>query len=782
MIAFIKNLIPTELKRAAWGAAVGLTTCRSTPAQRLPSTREFLDALSGTSTILDAAKGEASNNNLAAAKTLIVKHFRNRSIPRFFMSRTEAISLAEAISASHPECGVSALSAGRAILKPFTAVDESATQRLWRSPPLGPGRDKLAWHKPHQLPWAAHLARAQVYGLDTGDELQQSFTSWTRATDGIRNSPAYADALIVVHRGVNLTWALHFLAASKSQFDDLEFDMLRVLLTDVRFVYERLGQSFPNNHLLADGFFCWYVGILYPEFEGACRWLQDGQALWERELSRQVLSDGTSFEHSVHYHEVVCEMLTAYTILSIRNGRPLPNWVMDRARNMLAFQAALGGPEARTTNIGDGFEDYLFPLDDCNTIGSGAHREVLRHLYQPQVRPLCASARGLERALWLTSGLPKTDTSVSDRRDGPRTTYPRGGVFVLNNEDESNRLVFRTGPVANEAVAPGHMHADLLSVNVTVDKEPILVDPGTYSYRSTPSNWPRGTPPWRAHFMSPDAHNGPCIPGVDPFARGPGDFPCERPISRVHHDLLLIQELFSCVSASITGDSPYRGHVRTVVHVNREYWIVVDLFPNEQRDTMFLSYQCAFSANVETVDERSYRIFLGDASLGLTTANLGGASVLCGQTTPPAGWVSERYGTLQVAPCLRFRPLAGHGPTVTVLTPGAAQLPALTLSQDTPGILRLDVAIGSTVDVVALSLAGRDDAVLEIDHVRMTGTFCWYRQSGGVTLHTACALRQRSDVLSAAHSTPHNKSLAESPHAQAAIGVGTETAPRRDGS
>jgi hypothetical protein len=38
------------------------------------------------------------------------------------------------------------------------------------------------------------------------------------------------------------------------------------------------------------------------------------------ELGRQIYLDGTSFEHSVHYHELACEMALSYLLLSRRNG------------------------------------------------------------------------------------------------------------------------------------------------------------------------------------------------------------------------------------------------------------------------------------------------------------------------------------------------------------------------------------------------------------------------------------------------------------------------------
>lgn len=734
--SFRARLIPLWLRRAYWDLDAGIQELRA-PRVRIPTPWELVDALDERDPRFAAAKRHARASDVAAARHLIVEHFHAREAPRFFVTVDEARRIAGDVVQSHPDWARQSLQTANASIVGFKLRGSGAPAPDWNALPLWPGKDTLSWHRPHQLYWMTHLARAHLYGHDSFADLSAGFDSWMRSLEVGRRSAAYGDALIAVHRGVSLTWTLHFLTAANRSGEALPFDLLRVLLSDVRFVHGRLGKSYPNNHLLADGFFCWYIGLLLPEFAEAARWRSDGEALWLGELRRQVLPDGSSFEHSVHYHELVCEMITAYVLLLRRNALEVPEWVEERARGMLSFQAALGGPEAATMPIGDAVEDTLFPLDDCEDVGSGAHREILRTLYEPSLSPLAVPERGAQRAIWLLAGAkPPASSALSTPA---RTAYPVGGVFVLSDKSERDRLVFRTGPQRDAPLTAGHMHADLLSIGVTIDGNQVLVDPGTYSYRSRPEAWPREAPAWRKHFMSPEAHNGPCIEGEDPLDRGDGDFPAGTPKSWIRHELVLISGELSCVSASIEGFTPYAGHNRTVLQVREEYWLVVDRFPPALRKPAFLNFQFAHGARLLQLSEQRIQVSTAGTGLSLVTHNLMTATKFCGQLAPTAGWVSPAYGTVQSAPCVRLAPMTPTLPAVTVIMPGSAPPPKIDLTPGLGSDLRMDLRFDGWRDVVHLGLTSRDAGRCHEGAFELDGAVAWVRLTDDVPRRAAAA-------------------------------------------
>jgi hypothetical protein len=166
---------------------------------------------------------------------------------------------------------------------------------------------------------------------------------------------------------------------------------------------------------------------------------------------------------------------------------------------MLEFQAALGGVEARTVQIGDSAEAHLFPLDGFDGVGAAAHREILRALYDSSVPGSTPDAKGQERAAWMLGGhlAPPEPVGADELSRG----FSDGGYFIFNDPANDGSVVFRTGPAPDRVSNSGHMHADLLSVFVRLKGVPVVVDGGTYTYRSRGRGVrPAGSGPRRLPF------------------------------------------------------------------------------------------------------------------------------------------------------------------------------------------------------------------------------------------------------------------------------------------
>lgn len=725
-----------RVRQAYWDALAVLGELRA-PRVRLPSAQDTLQCLRVAGGSLAAAGHHADKGELSQAMHLVRRHFAGRKSPHFFVGPAEVPALAAEMARKHPTWPGKALITARDALDALGQGGAQSKLPNWNRLARAPGNDTLAWHRPHQLAWLTQLARARAFGHDTAGRMCDGLRSWMRSVDRSRRSPAYGDALIAVHRGASLTWALHFLLADEGVDDQLPFQILSVLLSDIRFVYSRLGQSYPNNHLLADGFFCWYMGVLFPEFAEAAAWRRDGEALWLTELRRQVLPDGASFEHSVHYHELVCEMLTAYLLLSRRNGLAVPDWVEARAQGMLRFQSALGGPEAVTAQIGDSVEDSLFSLDDCADVGSGCHREILRSLFDASEQPLSDADRGAQRAMWLlgAASLPSREVAAASAF----SAFVDGGVFVLRRGPGTDRAVFRTGPGKDAPLAPGHMHADLLSLGLHVQGVPVLVDPGTYSYRSRADAWPRGEPPWRRHFMSPQAHNGPCLGDLDMLDRGEGDFPAGSPKSWVRHDLTLFAAELACVAATIEGKTAYAGHRRVLLQVGTEYWVVIDRFPANGTEPAYLNFQLAGDARLRSAGDAVFETIVSEACVGWATGNLSPPVVYCGSVSPLAGWLAPAYGVLRPAPSLRLSPKDRSMPTAMALCPAPLRARSVSCSPVGGGDLELVVDFGQYRDVLLIGTSSRDGAGLDAHGVHLRGTLAWLRERDGEPMRAVVA-------------------------------------------
>jgi hypothetical protein len=170
----------------------------------------------------------------------------------------------------------------------------------WKGLPLGPGGDKLYRKRPHRFAFAPRLALAALYGEPGDAYLAELLEEWMAIAASRDNGVAYDSNLAVTQRLLALSWAWAFLAARESRsLVDLEQEasVLKVICSDIEFLLPRLGDSFANNHLLADGFAGWFIGFVWPELAPEDGIRERFERLWSRELSRQILPDGTSFEH-----------------------------------------------------------------------------------------------------------------------------------------------------------------------------------------------------------------------------------------------------------------------------------------------------------------------------------------------------------------------------------------------------------------------------------------------------------------------------------------------------
>ncbi|MEM7226394.1 MAG: alginate lyase family protein [Pseudomonadota bacterium] len=691
------------------------------PAQihELPSDQALLDAIT---------PAFGSPEDVAA-------HLRGRRAPRFFAGPEEIRRAVETIARDRPAWRQAAVDQA-AELAQFRVSLYGREARLasaadWRALPLGPGADRLYSQRPHRFAFAPRLALAALHGAPARATLKALIESWCQATYDQPNPLGYASAHVAVHRMLALIWGLAFLGAGPESDDGLEPLILKILLCDIRLIAARQPSATPNNHLMAESFALWLFGTLYPEFRESRDWRLNGQADFLAAVARQVYPDGTSFEHSVHYHEHACELVFSYLLLCRRNGLPVADWLLGRARGMVAFQSCLSGPEGRPLALGGAIEDPILPLDAGGGWAQGAWRLLGRALFDRQTAPPREDDFTAERGYWLLGGQV---SAASGGAMGSRS-FPDGGYDCLAEAGDESRLIFRSGPAEGAAIAPGHMQADLLSVYLSLRATPVIVPSGTYTYRSDQTNWPLKEPNWRRHFIGPGASNGLVIEGADPLARRAGDFPggARGDIkSRVVARHRVIGRDLAWVEGEVIGETPYSGHRRAVVHVPGCYWVVIDRTPPDPEGrARWLHFQLPPDARIDSL-EGGRRVRCGDVCLDIAASpDLAGPEILNGIVKPPAGWVAPSYGVKQAAPLLRYAVSEEAGTSAIVLAPGGREEedPIVELTDLPEGGLGVQFSRGTFSDTLLFG-AGADQAV-EAFGLTFRGELLWLRSRGG---------------------------------------------------
>lgn len=338
----------------------------------------------------------------------------------------------------------------------WTAVPDDA-------PEIGDIKD--VWEL-SRLPASFLLARAYAA---TGDE-SYAEAWWAMLEDWMAENPPnlgvnWRCGQETSLRAIAVQFGLSTFAASPSSTPERIAIAGRLLTASVARVHPTVGYALSqrNNHAVSE---LVLLLTLDGPRRGWCRLLVEV-------LEDQWYPDGSYAQQSANYQRLAVQALQ--WLLTVRDDLPVD--LVARIRDVLArsagFLARTSDPiSGRLSNMGANDGAHLLPLTSCE------HHDV---------RPLLASLgmttdalAAAEQALWVATPVELPDLS------GVLTTWPSltvGGAHVL----------MHAGPSRHRAG-----HADQLAVEVHVDGQPVLVDPGSYRYS--------GTAPWRNPFTGPEAH------------------------------------------------------------------------------------------------------------------------------------------------------------------------------------------------------------------------------------------------------------------------------------
>jgi hypothetical protein len=337
---------------------------------------------------------------------------------------------------------------------------------------------------------------------------------------------------------------------------------------------------------------------------------------------------------------MVLEMLLDGALLLRRVGDRLPLVVEERLHAMAAASRVLAGESGIGPMLGDADDGALW-------------RFAARHT--DDHRPAIALAAGLlgspRRAeqppvelLWLTGpeGCAAYDLAPVAAAEGDRA-FPQGGLFRMDGAGLAALIdcgQLGMGPGGHG----GHGHLDCLSLTATVDGQPILVDPGTYTYT--------GDLAWRGAFRRTAAHNTVAVDGAEQAElTGPWtlDNRC-APMVHLWHSGLRFALLDGSHSGFERLAAPVR-HRRQVVFVRGAYWLVVDTLFGAGRRRVERWWHLAPAR----VDLSADAAVVGLSTLAWAPVDGQRDWIVEGDEPARAGWVSPAYGERVPAPVLSQR-------------------------------------------------------------------------------------------------------------------------------
>ena len=375
----------------------------------------------------------------------------------------------------------------------------------------------------------------------------------------------WASSLEYAFRSLSWLWTYYLLGEVAQQRTGFCEQFLRSLSVHGRAIERYLSTYFsPNTHLLGEAVALFFIGVLCPELPSADRWKTLGWSITLQEAQRQVRPDGLHFEQSLYYHVYAIDFFLHARILASRNGIVVPAGYDQTIERMLNALSVLG----RTGNvprIGDDDGGRLFdgqrnrPEHMLDPLATGA---VLFH--RGDFKAITGGLR--EETLWLLG--PAAATTFDSIREKSlqqdSMAFVDSGLYVMNAP--ARQIVIDAGPVG--AGSGGHGHADALSVCVSDNSGPVLIDSGTLEYV--------GEDRERERFRSTPAHNAITIDGIgQPEPRGP--FAWSRHPESVAEKWINGERFDFFVGSQDAYRSSSIIHRRFVFSVKSGFWLVRDV-------------------------------------------------------------------------------------------------------------------------------------------------------------------------------------------------------------
>jgi hypothetical protein len=425
---------------------------------------------------------------------------------------------------------------------------------------------------------------------------------------------------------------------------------MRALLNASGFWLERYPSlhSSANNHLLAESVALFALGMLCPDLPGANRYGRIGRQRVEQQASRLILADGAGAEMSPSYAAFAIEWILLAAIVGETAGQPFGPEVMDRITEAARFFKWLMDDAGEVPSIGDN--------DNSCVIGTGSREKgyvasitaaIAGGVGRPELAPpACEPA--------LRDVLFRSPRPGASQGDGIRH-FDRGGLSVVRETRQSVRavLTFDHGPLGYLEIA-AHGHADTLSLWLSLGKQPVLVDAGTYLYGANNV--------WREHFRATRVHNTVELGGQSSSAMS-GPFNWSQKASG--HLIRARDGADWRIEAEHDGYRSAFGckHIRCLTRTSSGFRVEDRL----KGGTVPVRIGFLIHPDLSAAIERHTVHVTGVGEPIVSLASLSGWTprIIQGEDHPPGGWHSAYFGTKVPAAQVVFAGTMGAEPVVT---------------------------------------------------------------------------------------------------------------------
>ena len=433
------------------------------------------------------------------------------------------------------------------------------------------------------------------------------------------NSPTWR--LMEVALRMRVSWIPCFgLFFDSPVFDnDVKYEMIKSIYDHAIFL-NRYKTSM--NHLLreSNGLVC--VAVSFSEFKRSEHWLANGIDRIMAELPVQVYQDGVQVEISTGYQSMVIDELetTCDLIGFVNKGEPL-NRLKSTLEKMYEVLMYLSRPDGTYPQLNDGF--ILWGKERLRVAGNSLGREDFVYVG--------------------TGGESGAEPQLLSK------AFEKSGIHVMRSgwARDSHQLIFDCGPYGGF-----HGHEDALSIDLSVYGKPMIVDCGSYTYESKD--------PYRNYFVGTYSHNSVLVDGMSQVRR----YKRESSVASTAQEadgIWVSGNNFDYSEGTYDGGYgsldimdrsavPYETevrHKRSILFVNREYWVVLDYLQSVMPHEYTWIYHCDPSVRAKVSTRNGLTLRHQDDSVGLRVIwdknSAIKSDVVRGSADPIQGWYSKDH-------------------------------------------------------------------------------------------------------------------------------------------
>ena len=395
---------------------------------------------------------------------------------------------------------------------------------------------------------------AKSYFVTSADgycsELSDLFEDWNEQNPFMWG-PEWASPMEESIRLINWLVTAAFLeAAGDEATDGLKRHLVVgawVMAAHVRQHYSRYSSA--NNHTIVEAAGVAVAATVFGEHE------------W--------LDEAVNKEQALHYQLFVMEALCLVSHVLRTIGKALPASLVERLHSMARYARACSVGGGKCVEFGDDDEGVIL----CLGPEKPCYSDYVLALATLELGSNCRwveDVRCCETVGWLYSKRSlQSSNALPLAQNAPVESFPDGGVTIVRFDEGHGVLAFDHGPLGFGRLA-AHGHADALSVQLYVDGEPVLIDPGTYIYN--------GDRRMRDKFRSTCVHNTVCMGGRNQSeALGPFLWGRKANVSG-----FALEEREGCVAMSAEHDGYSPMRVRRRVEVRSASVVIADEVDGKQ--------------------------------------------------------------------------------------------------------------------------------------------------------------------------------------------------------